>query len=229
MIKKGFTLAEVLITLGIVGVIAAITLPTLTQSTTTAQIGPKLAKAASAFEQANKSLLKDQDVDCLTDTNLLATVSGDEKTYGDALSNYLNMSENDYHTLTGASHSSISGPPSSTGASYLAKDGIEYITYTDWGSGSNGTPAHKQIVGIVWVDINGVAKPNEYATDVFWFHLMNDGSLQPGGGTFLANNAGYTHAHWSTKCPIGGAVESDVDAAYCTGHIFENNLKVLYR
>ena len=75
MIKKGFTLAEVLITLGIVGVIAAITLPTLTQSTTTAQIGPKLAKAASAFEQANKSLLKDQDVDCLTDTNLLAIAS----------------------------------------------------------------------------------------------------------------------------------------------------------
>ena len=66
----GFTLAEVLITLGIVGVIAAITLPTLTQSTTTAQIGPKLAKAASAFEQANKALLDAYDVDRLSDTDL---------------------------------------------------------------------------------------------------------------------------------------------------------------
>ena len=47
MKKNGFTLAEVLITLGIIGVIAAITLPTLMSDTTSAQIGPKLAKAVS--------------------------------------------------------------------------------------------------------------------------------------------------------------------------------------
>ena len=227
MFKKGFTLAEVLITLGIVGVIAAITLPTLIQGTTTAQIGPKLAKAASAFEQANKALLNEYDVDTLLDTDLL-TLSDQGMAYGKALSDYLIMTANDYETLTGVSHASISGPPSSVGFSYLAKDGIEYIMYIgDWGATNDGTPAHKQIVGVVWVDINGVTKPNVYATDVFWFHLMNDGSLQPGGGTFLTNNNDYLN--WATVCPINGVVAAGVNGAYCTGHIFENNLKVLYR
>ena len=67
MFKKGFTLAEVLITLGIVGVIAAITLPTLVQDTTAAQVGPKLAKAVSTFEQANQALLKNEGVNAITD------------------------------------------------------------------------------------------------------------------------------------------------------------------
>jgi len=45
MLKKGFTLAEVLVTLGIIGVVAALTLPGILTDTTSAQIGPKLAKA----------------------------------------------------------------------------------------------------------------------------------------------------------------------------------------
>ena len=54
--KDGFTLAEILITLGIVGVVAAMTVPRLMNNTSTSQIGPKLAKAAAAFEQANQAM-----------------------------------------------------------------------------------------------------------------------------------------------------------------------------
>ena len=70
MKKLGFTLAEVLITLGVVGVVAAITLPSLITDTATAQIGPKLAKAVASFEQANQALLNEQSVDNLSDTKL---------------------------------------------------------------------------------------------------------------------------------------------------------------
>lgn len=41
---KGFTLAEVLITLGIIGVVAAITIPSLISKVQRAQIEPKLRK-----------------------------------------------------------------------------------------------------------------------------------------------------------------------------------------
>ena len=54
MKRKGFTLSEVLITLGIIGVVAALTLPSLISDTSSAQIGPKLGKAVSMFEQANE-------------------------------------------------------------------------------------------------------------------------------------------------------------------------------
>ena len=63
MKKFGFTLAEILVSVAIVGVMAALTLPTLRTNTTNAQIGPKLAKAVSTFEQANESLLSSMSSD----------------------------------------------------------------------------------------------------------------------------------------------------------------------
>ena len=57
--KHGFTLAEVLITLGIIGVVAALSAPSLVQNASSAQVGPKLAKAISTFETANENLLQE--------------------------------------------------------------------------------------------------------------------------------------------------------------------------
>lgn len=49
---KGFTLAEVLITLGIIGVVAAITLPTLIQKNNNTVVETRLKKFYSAMNQA---------------------------------------------------------------------------------------------------------------------------------------------------------------------------------
>ena len=48
--KNGFTLAEVLITLGIIGVVAAITLPTFMNDGKLQQLGTKLSKFRSNLE-----------------------------------------------------------------------------------------------------------------------------------------------------------------------------------
>ena len=50
--RYGFTLAEVLITLGIIGVVAAMTMPTLMNSTQGAQYKAAYKKALSALSQA---------------------------------------------------------------------------------------------------------------------------------------------------------------------------------
>ena len=50
--KEGFTLAEVLITLGIIGVVAAMTMPTLMNSTNGAQYKTAYKKALSVLSQA---------------------------------------------------------------------------------------------------------------------------------------------------------------------------------
>lgn len=53
MVKKfGFTLAEVLITLGIIGVIAALTLPSLIQKKQTKELETGLKVAYSLINQA---------------------------------------------------------------------------------------------------------------------------------------------------------------------------------
>lgn len=51
-VREGFTLAEVLITLGIIGVVAAMTMPTLMNSTQGAQYKAAYKKALSAISQA---------------------------------------------------------------------------------------------------------------------------------------------------------------------------------
>ncbi len=50
--KKAFTLAEVLITLGIIGVVAAMTIPTLIANTRSREYRSKLKKAISTLSQA---------------------------------------------------------------------------------------------------------------------------------------------------------------------------------
>lgn len=221
IMKKGFTLAEVLVTLGVIGVIAAITLPTLTKDTTSAQIGPKLAKAVSAFEQANEALLNEYQVDRISQAGFYGSSD-----YSEALRNHIKITSINYNS-TGANFEADNGDTgsgmSSDGDAFISKDGVVYII-TGASSGSSSGPAHQSRNGTVWIDINGTAKPNEWATDVFLFALMDDGSLSPAGSTSFGYSS--SSRHWTYSCGIGSIPN---DPMFCAGHIFENNLKVLYR
>ncbi len=243
MVKKGFTLAEVLITLSIIGVVAAITLPTLMSNTTDAQIGPKLAKAVSMFQQANTALLNENSVDTLTDTGLLdssgtaasseegetgASSSSSLSAYINALSNHMKVSAFTYPAGTAQSATGDDTTTCATGASFaagtpvIANDGILYVINKDVTPDAT-KPAHKQRIGNVYVDINAAAKPNAIGTDIFVFSWWNDGSLRPVGSSNWAEGTACT---WQDACP-NDAVATDYKA--CTGAIFENNLKVLYK
>lgn len=59
MIKKGFTLAEVLITLVIIGIIAAMTIPSLINQTNEQESVVAVKKSFSVLSQAYKSLIAD--------------------------------------------------------------------------------------------------------------------------------------------------------------------------
>ena len=93
MKKLGFTLAEVLIALAIVGVVAAITLPTLTSSTKKETNAAKVQVAVSDLENAFTTMLAqeaavDLDEATIADGNLI-----------DTLSNYIKISPNSDNTI----------------------------------------------------------------------------------------------------------------------------------
>ena len=69
--KLGFTLAEVLITLGIIGVVAAMTIPTLITQTNDAEFRSGLKKVLSTLNQAITMNM------ALDDTDFSALTSGD--------------------------------------------------------------------------------------------------------------------------------------------------------
>ena len=72
MNKKGFTLAEVLITLGIIGIIAAITMPTLINNSTELQFRSAFKKGLSSLNQAvtMNVTLDNVDFDSLISSNI---------------------------------------------------------------------------------------------------------------------------------------------------------------
>lgn len=224
MSKKGFTLAELTVTLGIVGVIAAVTIPTLYENTAMAQIGPKLAKAVAMFEQANLNLLKSYEASCLTE-------SIHPKNYTDyikELSNHYNIQEITYNETTsdpsaGSNLTGITGFKKDY--AFMTADGVVYfLSIEDNDDFDTEQPSHKQKIGAVYIDINGTSKPNTFGTDLFAFTWWNDGSLRPAGGKEW--NGSIDDPTWETLCKVG---EAPSNYYACTGHIFENNLKVRYK
>ena len=72
--KKGFTLAEVLITLGIIGVVAAMTIPTLIQNTNSVKFASQFKKSVSTLSQAALMAQAQYDIDY----SLVTTASTDD-------------------------------------------------------------------------------------------------------------------------------------------------------
>ena len=69
--KKAFTLAEVLITLGIIGVVAALTLPSVVQNYQKRSLEVATQKFYSVMSQAIKQYMADVGVDDLRQSSLI--------------------------------------------------------------------------------------------------------------------------------------------------------------
>ena len=214
MRRQAFTLAEMLITLAIIGVIATLALPTLNSNIKAAQIGPKLAKAAATFEQANKAMLNDYDSNRLSDIDLLGV--NKEDSYIGELSKYMHIAKDDNYTAK-MDKEIIKN----NGIAVRSNSGAVFIISTvGYQPGTGAYAANKDRASDIYIDIDGNKGPSKLAEDIFVFHLMDNGTLLPKGGSYLY------YGHWKDQCPVG---KEPVDPTYCGAHVFENNLRVLYK
>jgi len=177
MNKKGFTLAEVLITIGIIGIVAAITIPNLITAYKKHQTVVRLKEAYSIFSR-------------------IVRLSSDEN---GAPSTW------DYNQRLNFAQLYII--PYMTGVSELkTKYNVKLLnseeTYYFWQSSNFTQPIYQMNNGMTFtlgtfpsrveltiiVDINGVARPNELGKDVFVFVLQrnanDEGILRPAGHDF---------------------------------------------
>ena len=90
MKKKAFTLAEVLITLGIIGVVAAMTVPTLINNYQNKQFLVKFQKAYSVLNQAAKLYPATVGCDTMACTGLLAKQTYADGNRNEVVQSYLN-------------------------------------------------------------------------------------------------------------------------------------------
>ena len=161
MKKFGFTLAEVLITLGIIGVVAAMTLPTLFGNIQKRQTVSRLQKVYAELKQATK-ISSDENGD---PSGWDYTLTNEEfiKRY---FAPYLKISEvNVDHTFTDLKGRSNGWFFKSAHPTFITMSGAFVMFYH--------TP-HFSAKNHLLVDINGKTPPNRMGKDVFAFTFLNE-------------------------------------------------------
>ena len=160
MRKLGFTLAEVLITLVIIGVIAAMTVPTLMNNTNSQEFRSALKKAISSINQAIER-------EYAVDGNTLGDIDS-SKLLDDVFKQNLQVIDDSY---------SISKGDLNGKSAFVTADGMFFVIDTF-------TPdtcdfENEKVCGSIYVDVIGEKGPNKKTTtsahprDIYFIQLYN--------------------------------------------------------
>ncbi|MFA7658332.1 MAG: type II secretion system protein [Candidatus Gastranaerophilaceae bacterium] len=187
----GFTLSEILITLGIIGVICAMTIPTLMQNAQERATIAAVKKVHSTLSQAY--ILAVQENGTPENWNLTAWCSsaGAENMLN-ALASYLNITKicgsatgcwinKTYTDLKNNQGINFYSDPRFAKAELIDGSTIATLIHNPNCTNINGTStALKTVCGNIWVDINGYKKPNQYGVDLFIFWISKSGIIPLG-------------------------------------------------
>lgn len=172
-----FTLAEVLITLGIIGIVAAMTIPTLYGSLQKRQIVAKLQKAISVINQAYKLSYSENGDLTAKEVNDIG-IDNYFNTYwrpyikADICTTYTNCgySQFPWTQLNGASYR-IAVTGKNARVTFYTPDGMVFVLFAYTGTDAQ---QNKSITNMVIVDINGAKLPNTLGKDVFLLGRIQD-------------------------------------------------------
>ena len=178
--KKGFTLAEVLITLVIIGVVAAITVPSMLQTTEKQEFVTGLKKANSVLKQSMK-LIEINNGYAPGDYSFFK----EGKDFMDEFEKVTSVAKVLHDEIQLKEYSWLNGSSGETAIinkkAIVTSDGQEYIYSNAFGNyGISEEDYEKYIVGI-GVDVNGERKPNRVGHDIFFFYLVDGKGIVPAG------------------------------------------------
>jgi len=196
MTKKGFTLAEILVTLGIIGIVAALTMPTLGKSASRAKIGPELSAAIRTIENATQQFMADYNANYLSVALLKSGQTG-------RLDNYLDyLVDNGYIKADKASDIPTESIPyaSSSAADAGLKTSGKGFVFANKSAIAASDSACAVLTVAATADSGEVAKQDKCeimfmtsgfknrdtlvtGLDIFRFYLTNDGIVDVGGAS----------------------------------------------
>lgn len=174
---NGFTLAEVLITLGVIGVVAALTIPAVITNYQKQETLSRLKKAYSIVQQA----IKLSEVENESVTNWDNNLNGH-----DFFEKYIKKYVQYTQEITPAELWSMAPRKFLNGSNYggtTYASGSTTATNFILSDGSMITLNFVTTDGIwVGIDTNGIKKPNQMGKDTFLFLFSSKHGLQPLGG-----------------------------------------------
>ena len=234
--KRGFTLAEVLITIGMLGIIAAVTLPALRsdidKNTWATGLKTNIAILNTAFNQ----MMTEEDVSDIRDTNLWTqlvnntSVEPTNNDYKKALDKYFKIDkvESNFpakaHKLSG----SIYTKPSTR--FYIGNSttlNINFKKDSRFSACTNSQEFCHPAAEIV-LDVNGDKGPNTMGKDMFLLLLGENGRIYPAGSDAVYNyNSKYPK--WDSEAGCQDKKPKDVDGTACAGRVVDEGYKINYK
>ena len=180
MFKKGFTITEVLIALGIVGIVSAAAIPQLHNNVLKTNAGTVLGKTVQQIETSCANMLR-IDSEQNGDYNELLGLMNNPSFEIDNLSTYFSATISDNNnavtTYSGDNYAGLNNSSRFDFSKYPASFSIEILELND----NNTNNANANIANI-YIDINGFDNaPNNLGRDIFYFHLTNGGRMIPHG------------------------------------------------
>ena len=253
--RRGFTLAEVLLTLGIIGVVAAVTLPSLQHNVGKNIAQTQFMKAVNTIQNANDAVMADKGEDIFWRAcGLSGSANMNSANYMNCISPYLRGYQETVNNITGADVSLDAGLDSALKIKkdykvFNTKDGISIISAElqpfngikkdengNYQKDSNGNYIsnndNKYYMETVYVDLNGLKNPpNALSKDIFVLVTnLSTGELIGWGSKqfvyILNKNLDHPgYSYWNA-----GRCDSTsaLAPAYCSGSIIDNGGKIIY-
>ena len=255
MRKKGFTIAEVLVTMAVVGIIVALTIPTFVDNTKKRTWANSLSTSVTNLETSLKALLMRENVYSLYDTTMMKNVgntlnnSSSTSTlnkFSAGLGEVLAISKS-YQKCENCYTKKIKSI-SNTEISYFNAAGFEgknaAVYWFNINKTTNLQNAKEQedihtyggnlyeLFAELYIDVNGAKKPNTVGRDIFRFYVGTDGTVYPYGGPdasiYLTNS---TNKTWdSSSAGEYKCLDNNIGSpGYgCTARLIENRYKMDY-
>lgn len=184
MKKYAFTLAEILITLGVIGVVSSITLPALISYHKSLVLKTQFNKAYNELQQINQSFIKDYDMNICEHNwqmwnetgNPSASIGATSEVFIKYYNGSLPDANKPLHTYSEVKN--LTGDGFIAAALFddaQAVDLQQRTFYFEYGMDKVKCP-------IITVDINGYhKKPNQMGVDIFSFRPTKNGKILPLG------------------------------------------------
>ena len=237
--KKAFTLSEVLITLGIIGIVAAMTIPTLIANYQKKQLVAGLQKGYSVLNNVFKMAMAHDSTDYMINTSLFSALPDNTSNPDDysefvaELGKYLKIQKycnpgqqgcfNIEYKLLDGDDSDGEYVKNDRLKVYISDGSIYYFSLCKFGCREIG---QRLWLGNIGIDVNGERAPNQNGRDYFDIMLFENGEfLFPGTQYWASFNPVFVT--WKTRgCDI--SVSSSYSGDYCGARIFEEGWKMDY-
>lgn len=229
MMNKAFTLSEILLTMAILGIVAAMTMPGLIASYKNKVYVVQLEKSLSQFEQAMQNIMVKHECTDIVCTSVFDGTSSDagwNDKINDEITKSIKVVRTYKNGIAAAPHikSQYLKPRNSytSNMDWAATEGYKFITpdgvfYHIKNRDCEKTPAGNSAIirnfcADVTIDVNSERLPNQYGRDLFTFVVAQNGHL------YAVNGSEYAIAlHGDNGLTSNDYWENNIDA--CAGNV----------